>query len=902
MLFPLHRSSSCRGTLPRRVRDGDPVRRSHQVLLDGGGESEDHYRLFVCLGYERSLQGRRLAGRGSVALGGSAALVQYSPARRTYFVRDDRVAGTRPDVIYDAQSRLIESKEPDAGTGRSFYDPAGRLRATQTQRQIDSGTATVTVYDGLDRAVATGEWRHGMTETQLRNYFKDMTHRFDPALSALDSATLTRNFYDRMPGRDSVLTALGVQLYPAGLTADSFRYTKTRLVATVSRFRDADGTLKGHSVAYRHDKKGRVIASYVYNGGVAADSLKLLATETEYDLAGKVLRVTKYPYGLSAAGKARSIAERYTYDRLGRVDTLYVKDGAGSETVLAAYEYYPTGSVKRIALGGGTLSLDYTYHISGAVKSAAATRTDDGATLYSETLYYEDCGGAGCTPQYNGNVSRMAHTLAHGNTGYGQERDVSYAYDLMNRLTKVDDADMDGFDETFAYDPQGRITAQRRGADAANAAGGEYSYYAQSDRLEKVSAGMGGTADSRGMGADSNFVYDADGNMTYDASKKMTVSYDYRGLPTEFVREVPSSSGVAGAADSVRLVMTYDGSGSRIGKRYERRNAGDAAWSLQLATHYTGLGSEIRENGLDGSAKVVVSLPQGLGRYSPSSASENVASSVPSFEWYLKNHLGSTMLVYGTSGNEGSLKAAYDYRAFGEQVDLTMPTDKVTETFTGKERDDETGLNNHGARMLDPMIGTWIAVDLKRFFPSPYLYMGNGYNPIRYAELNGERPGYTFNLPIEAGQDFARVYNYDAIRNNLEYSSAIYSYKNDDKVIYSYNIPIRGGVASARFDNQIDLTKGQTFETTVHAHGAYLDEYGLGNDLPSVKDYELNFNLFGSKSPAFVSGPSGYLIQYGKDQSMDYVATSGIAADASSPIANPSGIDPFANPVDDVYR
>src|SRR5574344_2816999 len=260
--------------------------------------------------------------------------------------------------VYDAPSRLIESKEPYAGESRSFYDPAGRLRATQTQRQIDSGTATVTVYDGLDRAVATGEWRHGMTETQLRNYFKDMTHRFDPALSALDSATLTRNFYDRMPGRDSVLTALGVQLYPAGLTADSFRYTKTRLVATVSRFRDADGTLKGHSVAYRHDKKGRVIASYVYNGGVAADSLKLLATETEYDLAGKVLRVTKYPYGLSAAGKARSIAERYTYDRLGRVDTLYVKDGAGSETVLAAYEYYPTGSVKRIALGGGTLSLE----------------------------------------------------------------------------------------------------------------------------------------------------------------------------------------------------------------------------------------------------------------------------------------------------------------------------------------------------------------------------------------------------------------------------------------------------------------------------------------------------------------------------------------------------------------
>ena len=40
---------------------------------------------------------------------------------------------------YDAQSRLVWSKEPDAGETRTYYDLAGRVRATQTQRQIDSG-------------------------------------------------------------------------------------------------------------------------------------------------------------------------------------------------------------------------------------------------------------------------------------------------------------------------------------------------------------------------------------------------------------------------------------------------------------------------------------------------------------------------------------------------------------------------------------------------------------------------------------------------------------------------------------------------------------------------------------------------------------------------------------------
>ena len=51
---------------------------------------------------------------------------------------------------YDAQSRVVGSVEPDAGETRTFYDLMGRVRATQTQRQIDSGAYSVTVYDNLE--------------------------------------------------------------------------------------------------------------------------------------------------------------------------------------------------------------------------------------------------------------------------------------------------------------------------------------------------------------------------------------------------------------------------------------------------------------------------------------------------------------------------------------------------------------------------------------------------------------------------------------------------------------------------------------------------------------------------------------------------------------------------------
>ncbi len=86
---------------------------------------------------------------------------------------------------------------------------------------------------------------------------------------------------------------------------------------------------------------------------------------------------------------------------------------------------------------------------------------------------------------------------------------------------------------------------------------------------------------------------------------------------------------------------------------------------------------------------------------------------------------------------DGELRAAYDYRSFGEQLDLFVFTRKVTENFTGKEKDDETQLNYFGARYLDPMLGMWISVDPARQFDSPYLYMGNGTNPIILTDTDG---------------------------------------------------------------------------------------------------------------------------------------------------------------------
>ena len=222
-------------------------------------------------------------------------------------------------------------------------------------------------------------------------------------------------------------------------------------------------------------------------------------------------------------------------------------------------------------------------------------------------------------------------------------------------------------------------------------------------------------------------------------------------MPIEFIQQ-PQPTGSSGNS-LFRLTMAYDGSGRRISKTRWVKKVGSQDWEKELVTHYTGIGTEVRENyaGPAKETKVVVNMPQGLGRYGIQDAGSTDNGSgtddIPNakFEWYLKNHLGSTMLVYGTQSDAnpshsdiGTPLAAYDYRAFGEMVELLPPpTGKVTENFTGKEHDDEIALNYFGARYLDPMLGMWISVDPARQFASPYLYAGNGYNPITGQDDDG---------------------------------------------------------------------------------------------------------------------------------------------------------------------
>lgn len=78
-------------------------------------------------------------------------------------------------------------------------------------------------------------------------------------------------------------------------------------------------------------------------------------------------------------------------------------------------------------------------------------------------------------------------------------------------------------------------------------------------------------------------------------------------MPLEFVR-------TEGLDKQFKLSMAYDGTGRRISKTRWVKARGDAGWQRRHVTHYTGIGTEVREIPMNKEMRVVVKSLYGESR------------------------------------------------------------------------------------------------------------------------------------------------------------------------------------------------------------------------------------------------------------------------------------------------
>jgi RHS repeat-associated protein len=125
---------------------------------------------------------------------------------------------------------------------------------------------------------------------------------------------------------------------------------------------------------------------------------------------------------------------------------------------------------------------------------------------------------------------------------------------------------------------------------------------------------------------------------------------------------------------------------------------------------------------------------------------------------YLHNDgLGS---VVAATNEAGQVLWRKDYAPFGQQIDPTPDTERLS--YTGKSHDADLGLTYFGARYFDPEIGRFMSPDPVGFVEdnpmsfNRYLYVNN--NPYKYVDPDGEFLNFAVKFVLDVGINVA--FNY----------------------------------------------------------------------------------------------------------------------------------------------
>lgn len=281
------------------------------------------------------------------------------------------------------------------------------------------------------------------------------------------------------------------------------------------------------------------------------------------------------------------------------------------------------------------------------------------------------------------------------------------------------DVAMATYIERYVYDAVGNFTKmQHRGSDSS-AAGWTREYdYAETSLIENGADGRppkqsnrlsSTTLDTSDPLAADRYLHDAHGNITRmphlgGAWPQPNMHWDYR----DRLRQVDLDGGTAH--------YTYDASGERVRKVVQK-----APGLIEERIYLGGFEVFRRHRGPQGQEQLVferetLHVSDDAGRIAlvetrtvDTDGTDNAPPQL--IRYQLGNHLGSAVLELD---DDSQIISYEEYSPYGSTTYQAVRS--ATETpkryrYTGKERDDETGLYYHGARYYAPWLGRWTACD-----------------------------------------------------------------------------------------------------------------------------------------------------------------------------------------------
>ena len=231
------------------------------------------------------------------------------------------------------------------------------------------------------------------------------------------------------------------------------------------------------------------------------------------------------------------------------------------------------------------------------------------------------------------------------------------------------------------------------------------------------------SASTSAGGFSGSYAYDLAGRMTTDGLRGLRYAYDYKGM----LKSISDSIGTS------LVTYTYHEDGTKKSESYP-----DGSGRLYYGpVEYTFSGGSMQNAHLD-----LVHFGDGVYRKNENGTWQTL--------WFVRDQTGSVVSVLDITdpskdiSDEGVLVSQMGYTPYGTEIagEGFAQDNALRYRYAGKERQDGTvtpNLVNFGARMYDPLTGSWLTPDPlahKYTSLSPYVYCAA--NPVNFVDPDGK--------------------------------------------------------------------------------------------------------------------------------------------------------------------
>jgi RHS repeat-associated protein len=348
-------------------------------------------------------------------------------------------------------------------------------------------------------------------------------------------------------------------------------------------------------------------------------------------------------------------------------------------------------------------------------------------------------------------------------------QDFAYEYDLVGNITAIHDRapgsgvlntmlGPDALDRKFTYDPLYRLLSatgrecdlppapppwedQPRCTDLTRtrAYTEEYHYDKVGNLLQLRHAANGDsftrelTLVTNGNGLASMTMGQTAVNYTYDTNGNLIREGDSRHFEWDHSNQMKTFRTQVGKSEpSVHAHYLYDAGGQRV-KKLVRKQGG----SFETTTYIDGLFEHHRwqNNGQPAEQNNHLHVMDDRQRIAlVRVGTPHPDDRGPAVQFHLGDHLGSSNLVIN---KDGSFINREEHTPYGETSFGSFS--KKRYRFTGKERDEETGLYYHGARYYAPWLARWVSCDPAGNVDGLNLYRYPRNNPMVFIDPKGSQ-------------------------------------------------------------------------------------------------------------------------------------------------------------------